>query len=273
MNYLPKILAKLLALLTTVAPSAQSRGGTLQLNCSGQLGGKVAIAGCFASEGNTRYVNLKNGQMKGPGGSSILDFTDKKECILSIEMEAPLIPGHYRCGIILQIGENNTDFVLITSFRASSPQEEGSSTQFRTQNEAAGKRGDIATKQKMGPQNKRPTMGGLAGLPAAVVAFTSLGWCASILVIVLVYLGLRQKTSTRGETPMTSSTAPLRSILTRPPDRTNCLERVFQDQDPPEDIPPPMKIIPVDSITRYLSKYSSPHQKSFGYTRKVEQFV
>ena len=266
-----RALVEIISILISTSPSMQMSGSHITFSCGERKNVQKEIIGCFASLGNTKYANLEDGPMRGPGGASKIELLQKRKCIFTLELGHLLTPGYYQCGLILSTRGNGTEVALFTSFNASTHMAEQSSR-------APIKKTPILKTSTLKPETSetdspiQETNGdhNMSQFGIAAVT-TALLLCLTVLVTILVLLIFKYKKNGKWMTPPKGVTRHQKPIL---PKRSRDHQTpLFEEEELFTMVPPPMDIIPAESIERYVKRCISPSMKPCGCTKPREKFV
>ena len=256
---LKRTLAKLLALWMVTNPSQQLCEKLIRINCGGSPKDQGPTIGCFASLGTTRFINYENGIMKGPGGESIIEKAENQNCIFILHMGASVVPGYYQCGTAWATERNKTEYTLFTAFNVSV---------------RGVPRLEEEPKVEVGAPTKSPTTQSrpneYSGNPHSRsekdtsfiiiwLILVSLGVGILILTVFTVLMMVKSRNNRRRTWPAAPSATSRPLVHPTPTQKrvTFSLPPPLRDETPTQDIPPPMNLIPADSITRYITKSPS----------------
>ena len=243
--------------------------GTMRMNCGGPAKGFKTIKGCFASLGTTRYATFEDGSMEGPGQSATIQMVNKSLCVLTLMLGPSLIPGFYRCGSILPSKGEQAEHALFAAFNVSSS--------------------GVGTMEPVELRNTSDHEEALAGYPseettvANLTATRETGLTLSVPYVILVVLGVSAALLLAAITGMMIKTVGTRRYERSPPGTGRSMPaarrsygsyssfyqpsnklrqpKLTTSEDPTVEFPPPMDLIPAESIARYISRCPPAQQK------------
>ena len=258
MTRLRTLFVKIQTLFVLRALILQAKGDLLEIDCGGPDTGHTTIIGCFASLGNTKYINFKNGAMPGPGKNTKIGMIDFKSCILTVELEDPLTPGYYQCGILLPGGANQTRYAIYSAFNVSF-------TAAKQRNDTQKGLGSLPSSVNESRfMNGSETQGGerkSLGVPINMLICLSIGTIISIIMATAASTWAYFARYRRKIVPISSSKESEAWRFSCPLDGSFYKSTSLDGGEVQIEVPPPMELIPAESITRYTSKYPS-YQKS-----------
>ena len=262
MNWLRQGWIKLLVLLIVTEPSHIAGNKSIRISCGGPVAGLDPIIGCFASLGTTRYVNFENGKMRGPGGSSVIEKLNTRGCVFSFDLGVLVVPGYYQCGTVLPAEKNGTEYALFAAFNVSIP--EVMKSRERPRVGVPTPTISITTQRDVEGHTNHTTSWTAenTGFTFIWVAFTTLGVGTLILAGIAAFLLTRLKKSKKQIWPSDASVNPKTWRYSYPLGGDKFSLPPSQDEPSLQDVPPPMELIPADSITRYITKCPSSQKGS-----------
>ena len=223
--------------------------------------------------------------MEGPGQDTTLEMVNKSLCVLTMLLGPSLIPGLYQCGSVLPSNGEQTEYALFAAFNTSTA-EMGTVGRVEHTNTSGYEKASV-TYLPEETDSTQPTTTREAEIPPSVtsVILIILGLSASVLCTALTYMTIKYVRTRRYEwsSPPTRRSASFsgRSYGSyysyyQPSNKLRRPE-LTTHEDPTIEFPPPMDLIPADSIARYIQRCPPTQQTSCACPKKpfspLEQFV